>query len=324
MKLKQTKPHLISLALAFLAVVIAGCSDSSDPGNSSGDGGADNFRLVATTGHINNALQRITDGTDAEITLFCGPGVDPHSFSASTNHVQTMLDSDLIIYNGFHLEAKLSEHLHDTFEDKSWAMSSAFPEDQRLDWVEDGQIDDEAPFDPHIWNNLPAWAVCVEGLADRLAEADPDNADTYRSNAEEYVTEINEAHEWAREQLSTLPEDRRVLVSAHDAFNYFANNYNLEPLAVLGIGNDAEADIRKMREVAETICDKKIPAIFLESITNAKVTEALSEACDQRGWTVEIVEQPLYSDDLGEKEPYDTFLGAFRANVELIVTSLSQ
>ena len=98
----------------------------------------------------------------------------------------------------------------------------------------------------------------------------------------------------------------------------------METLAVLGIGNDPEADIKTMRSVAEQICEKKIPAIFMESITNPKVTKALQEACTARDWKVELVGNPLYSDDIGESAPQNTFLGAFKSNVEIIFKSLNK
>lgn len=309
----------LRISLLVCLAVLTGC-DAKMSGDKNSDSSA--FRLVATTGQIHDALKEITRGTNAEIKLFCGPGVDPHSFSASTKDVQAMLDADLIVYNGFHLEAKLSEHLHGKFEDKSWAMASAFPEDLRLKWEEDGEVDPDAPFDPHIWNHLPAWAECVTALGDYLGSIDSENAAVYKSNAAAYVAKINETHEWAEEKLSELPEDRRTIVSAHDAFNYFSEVYGMDTLAVLGIGNDPEADIKTMRNVAEQICEKKIPAIFMESITNPKVTEALKEACAARDWEVKLVSQPLYSDDIGETAPQNTFLGAFKSNVEIISESL--
>ena len=100
--------------------------------------------------------------------------------------IQAMKDCDAIIYNGFHLEARLDEHLHHTFGDKSWSMASVFPEENRLDWVEDGETDPNAPFDPHIWNHLPGWSKCVQGLAEHLMEIDPEHKDTYQKNLESY------------------------------------------------------------------------------------------------------------------------------------------
>ena len=312
----------LKTTLTFLLpyILLAGCDNSSNETTSNSDNTS--LQIVATTGQINSALQKLTAGTDVNIDLFCGPGVDPHSFSASTQDVQSMLDADLIIYNGFHLEAKLSEYLHGKFENKAWSMASAFPETTRLDWKEDGEIDPEAPFDPHIWNHLPGWTQCVEGLAKKLAEADPDHAETYDKNAQAYVAEIMEAHTWAKEKLASLPANHRTIVSAHDAFKYFANQYGMEADAVLGIGNDPEADIVEMRRVAKIVCDKKIPAIFMESITNPKITQALKEACQDRNWNVKLVAHPLYSDDIGEKAPQNTFLGAFKSNVEIIFEAL--
>ena len=317
--LMKLKTIFTCLCLALL--LVTGCRPGTTGTQSSTESG---LTMVATTGQINSALVKLTSGTGANIRLFCGPGVDPHSFSASTDDVQSMLDADLIIYNGFHLEARLDEHLKGTFAEKSWSMASAFPQEKRLDWVEDGEVDPSAPFDPHIWNHLPAWSECVSKLALRLAKADPENAETYQQNAKAYLAEINEAHEWAAKMLSQLPVENRTIVSAHDAFNYFAKVYEMKTLAVLGIGNDPEADIKTMRSVAQTICDEKIPAIFIESITNPKVSKALQEACVSRNWAVKLVDQPLYSDDIGETDPQNTFLGAFKSNVQIIFSALNQ
>ena len=313
--------RLIALAVSATFLVVSGCNSSSPEPNADG-GDAQSQQWVATTGHVYDALKRISDGTDVQIKLLCGPGIDPHSYAASPGDVRAMSDADAIFYNGFHLEAKLHELLHHDFEGKSWSMASVFPSEARLDWVENGAIDPEAPFDPHIWNHLPAWSTCVTKLVEHLARINPDNAETYRANGEKYIAEINNVHEFAVQRFESVPEDKRVLVSAHDAFNYFAKVYGFETVAVLGIGNDAEADVKTMREVATTVCDRNIPVIFLETITNSKVTEALQEACAARDWSVQIAEQPLYSDDLGSEPPQDTFLGAFKSNVNLIADAL--
>ncbi len=278
--------------------------------------------LVATTGHIADALRRISD--NHEIVQLCGPGVDPHSYSASTKDVQAIANAKAVFFNGFHLEARLHDVLEHKFSDKCWAMASAFPPEARLDWVEDGKIDPEAPFDPHIWNHLPGWSECVRGMTAQLCALDPDNADEYQERGDAYVGEVMAAHDAAVEKFSALADDQRVLVSAHDAFNYFADVYDFEAIAVLGVGNDAEADVRTIRDVAVTVCEKKVPTIFLENITNPKVTAPLQEACQAKGWEVEIADEPLYSDDLGVEPPLDTFLGTFSHNVDLITNSLKK
>ncbi len=312
------------LSYVFVFLALASLTVSTGCGKSKRHAGKITrpLNLIATTGQINSALSAITSGTGATVKLFCGPGVDPHSFSASTNDIQAMKDADAIFYNGFHLEARLHEHLHDLFSSKAWAMSSAFPEDARLDWIEDGQQDPDAPFDPHIWNHLPGWSVCVQGLTEKLIELQPKNEEMFRANSERYIQTIEVTHQWATEALNIIPEERRFIVSAHDAFNYFAKVYNMQTMAVLGIGNETEADIKTMQEVADMIVEKKVPVIFLEAITNPKISVALKEACEAKDWKVEIVQQQLYSDDLGEKAPQNDFLGAFRSNVEIIVENL--
>lgn len=303
--------------MTVLLMMMAGCDPSS---SSPADGEPRTW--IATTGHIHDALKRITSGSDVELILFCGPGVDPHGFSPAMSDVRAMENADAIFYNGFHLEAKLIDLLHDRYEDKSWAMASAFPTEARLDWVDEGTIDPTAPFDPHIWNHLRGWSKCVEGLIDRVCEIDPANESLFRENGQQYVDEIAAMDSTAAKLFATLPEESRVLVSAHDAFNYFAKVYDFQTIAIMGIGNDAEADIRTMREVATKVVERKVPVIFLESITNPRLTEALREACQARDWPVEIADHPLYSDDLGVEAPLDTFLGAFKHNIDLITQSL--
>lgn len=297
----------------LLLALFAGCLADKKGGD---------FAVVATTGHINDALRTITEGTPIELTSLCGPGVDPHSYSASTADVQAMEAASLIVYNGFHLEAQLDTLLKGNFKDRAWSMASAFPQQDRIDWVEDGEVDPAAPYDPHIWNNLPGWAACVEGLTERLCQANAAHAEQYRANGAAYAAKIRAAHEDAKAKLAEIPEARRFLVSGHDAFNYFARAYGLDTVAVLGVGNDQEADIKAISEVAETIASRKVPVIFMESLTNPKITQALKEATAGRGWKVEIASERLYSDDLGDAAPQDTYLGAFRSNVAVILAAL--
>ncbi|MEM9587906.1 MAG: zinc ABC transporter substrate-binding protein [Planctomycetota bacterium] len=312
-----------SLMLCMTLAMVTGCDVKSTTTSSAPMEAANAPRTwVATTGHVHDALAAITSGTDIKLKLLCGAGVDPHSYSASINDVQAMQDCGAIFYNGFHLEAKLHEELEGRFGDKSWAMASAFPESARLDWLEDGQVDPEAPFDPHIWNHLPGWTKCVQGLIDRVCQIDPANEMLYRENGAVYVDSLQQLHRDAEAEFAKIPPARRVLVSAHDAFNYFANVYGFETVAVLGIGNDAEADLRTMRDVAGVVIERRVPMIFLETITNPKVTDALKEACEAKDWSVQIADRPLYSDDLGSVPPEDTFIGAFRSNVRLISESL--
>lgn len=300
----------------FAALAVTACGPASS---------GDQPLVVATTGHIHDAVVHLTEGLPIELRLLCGPGVDPHSYAATARDVIDMQRASAIVYNGFHLEAQLGELLEEgPLADRAWAMASAFPTARVLDWVEDGEIDPGAPHDPHIWNHLAGWGEAVEGLAAHLAGVFPEHAATIKAQSAAYLDEIRAADEWAKGVLGALPKEKRVLVSGHDAFNYFAVAYDFETHAVLGVGNDPEADIRTMQEVAQVCADKKVPVIFVESITDPKVTRALEEACRGRGWTTRIADEPLHSDDLGEEPPVDTYLGAFRTNVERIASGLGE
>ncbi|MDG1048803.1 MAG: zinc ABC transporter substrate-binding protein [Planctomycetota bacterium] len=301
-----------SLALGLL-VPLTACGEVS--------GGPKAPLVVITTGQIHDAAQALVEGVEVELKLLCGPGVDPHGYGASTRDVLAMDKADLIVFNGFHLEAQLSDLLErEAIAAKSWSMASAFPAERRLGWSEGGVSTDN--FDPHIWNDLEGWSSCVAALSLELTELFPESAEQIKANAAAYGMELLAVDQWARQQLGELPESRRVLVSGHDAFSYFARNYGLETLAILGVGNDPEADLLTMRSVAERVVEKEVPVVFLESVTNPRLTQALLEACEARGWNARIADAPLYSDDLGAEAPVDTFLGAFRANVETIFTAL--
>ena len=198
--MRHTVTFILSLFVLGLVAVLPACGDKG--------GSSDGFQIVATTGHINDALQAITAGTEVDIKLLCGPGVDPHSYSASTGDVKAMDAADLIVWNGFHLEAQLEDLMKDNFKAKAWAMASAFPTEHRLDWVEDGEVDPKAPFDPHIWNHLEGWATCVEALAARLGEVDAANAETFKTNGKAYADKVREAHAWAKTLLAEIQRSR--------------------------------------------------------------------------------------------------------------------
>lgn len=313
MRLNLIYGLLLAASASFLSACGAGQDEDQRP------------LLVATTGQIHDALQAMTEGVPVDLRLLCGPGVDPHSYSATTRDVKDLSRARAVIYNGFHLEAQLGEALEvGDIAAKAWSMASAFPSESVLEWVEDGEVDPDAPHDPHIWNHLPGWGTSVSALGEHVAGLLPDHADAIRAGAAAYVTEITEADRWAAEAIAALPANRRVLVSGHDAFQYFARRYGMQTLAVLGVGNDAEPNVRKIQEIAGQIVERDVPVVFLESITSSKIAEKLVESCVDRGAEVRIADDPLYSDDLGDQPPVDTFLGAFRTNVETIVRNLGE
>ena len=295
---------VVALALLVIALPVfagGGQEESGAP-----------LSILSTTGHIGDAVSRVAP--DAESFVLVGPGLDPHTYEASTRDIERMRDADIVFWNGLHLEAQMEDAIR-SLGDAQLELGAEIPESMLLPWEDD-------LFDPHIWNSTEIWSLVVSAIADKLAELDPDNAAAYRENAAAYIAEIEEADAYARERLATIPVENRVLVSGHDAFNYFAEAYGFESLAIEGISTEDEASLQDLRDLADFIVANNVIAIFYENITNPQATIALQEAVEARGAAVSISEEELFSDALGDAAPLDTYLGTFRHNVDAIVNAL--
>ncbi len=291
--------------LALIAVV------SLAAGGNAEDADDEGLFIVATTGHIADAVAEIAP--DAEIFTVVGPGLDPHTYEASTQDIEQFRNADILFWNALNLEAQMADAIM-ALGDSQLGVGDLVPESMLLPF--------EGEFDPHIWNSTEIWSMCVQFMADKLAEIDPDGADAYQANAAAYIAEIEAMDAYARETLGAVPVDSRTIVSGHDAFNYFADAYGFEALAIEGISTEDEASIQDLRELADYVADNQVIAIFFENITNPQATEALQEAVASRGWDVAIAEETLFSDSLGDSAPQDTYLGSFRHNVDTIAEAL--
>ncbi len=269
------------------------------------------LRVVATTGHIGDAIQQLVPSLD--VFVMVGPGLDPHTYEASTRDIQRLREADLVFWNALDLEAQMDRQIR-SLDARQVALGELVPEELLLPF--------EGAVDPHIWNSTVIWSLVVEAIADRLAHELPGLADEIRANAASYLQEIADADAYARERLAAIPPERRYLVSGHDAFNYFAEAYGFEALAVEGISTADEASIQDLRELADFIVEHRVPVVFYENITDRQATDALLEAVRARGWDVRIAQDTLYSDSLGDEPPLDTYLGTFRHNVDAIVAAL--
>ncbi len=305
----QTRRRTSLRALVVLVLVLGASVVSVTAAQADADLAA--LRVVATTGHIGDALQRIAP--DLDVFVLVGPGLDPHTYEASTRDIQRLRDADLVFWNALDLEAQMARQIR-SLGARQVALGERVPESLLLPF--------EGAIDPHIWNSTEIWTIVVHAIADALAARVPAHAGTFAANAAAYAADITEADAYARERLAMVPEVHRVLVSGHDAFNYFAAAYGFEALAVEGISTADEASIQDLRELADFIVERSVPVIFYENITDRQATNALREAVHARGWDVLIADQVLYSDALGDAPPLDTYLGTFLHNVDTIVAAL--
>lgn len=276
----------------------------------------DPLQVVATTTQATDLALNI-GGDLVEVEGIMEAGVDPHLYRASEGDLTTMLEAEVILYNGLNLEGQMADVLVQLAQDRPVvSLGVAIPEEQRLNVPKF-----ESEYDPHFWFDPTLWAIAAQATANAFAEADPDNAATYEENAAAYIAELEALDAEAMTALSAIPEDQRVLVTAHDAFGYFGNRYGIEVIGIQGLSTETEAGIADLQRVADTIIQRNIPALFVESTISPATIEAVQAAVADRGGNVVIGGQ-LYSDAMGEAgTPEGTYLGMFRYNVNTIVAA---
>jgi len=249
-----------------------------------------------------------------------GAGVDPHLYKPSAGDVHAMATAELIVYNGLHLEGKMTEVLAEMGGRgvTTVAVAECIAEEKLLP-VEGF----EDLYDPHVWFDVELWQRAAACLTDELIGIDPSNAATYRLRGDEVLAEYATLHDWVKNRVAGIPEHRRVLVTAHDAFSYFGRAYGIEVRGLLGVSTAAEAGTADVQLLADFIAERGLPAVFVESSVPPRYVEALIEAVQARGGGVAIGGS-LYSDALGSPgSPAASYPGTVRANVDTIVDALS-
>ncbi len=274
--------------------------------------------IVTTTTNVVTDLVENIGGEHVLVTGLMGPGVDPHLYRPSASDVKKLQYADIVFYNGLDLEGKMGDIFVKIGREGTavWAVSENIPQTSLL------SLDTEGHFDPHIWWNAKLWMEAAKVVATGLSEHDPENSKTYESNLEEYLTQLEELNQESLEMMDSIPKEQRVLVTAHDAFQYFGHVYGLEEMAIQGWSTDSEAGIREIQNLADEITQRKIKAVFVETSISPATIEALKAAVQDKGHDV-VIGGELFSDAIGEKRTSEgTYIGAFTHNVETIVNAL--
>jgi manganese/zinc/iron transport system substrate-binding protein len=258
------------------------------------------LNVVTTVGMIRDVVQNV-GGEHVHATGLMGPGVDPHLYKASEGDVRRLFRADVVFYGGLHLEAKMAEVLEEMGgRTRVVAVTDGIPRDRLLSPAEF-----QGAYDPHVWFDVRMWEMTVDTIASTLAAADPANAAAY-----------------VRAQAARVPRPQRVLVTAHDAFNYFGRAYGFQVRGLQGISTASEAGTGDVQALAEFIARRKIPAVFVESSIPRRTIEAVQEAVRDRGWDVRIGGS-LYSDAMGNPgTPEGTYDGMVRHNIDTLVGAL--
>ena len=301
---------LLSLIVLLIGV---GCDPKEQPDAPV----AGKYSVVTTIGMITDIVKNV-GGDRIEVIGLMGPGVDPHLYKASAGDVQKLSSARLIFYNGLHLESKMADILAKmSGNTKTVAVTDAVDRNLLLTPPEF-----EGQYDPHLWFDVTLWMKAVGKVRDALSEFDPDNTLQYWSNAERYFAKLAELHEYVKTQAERVPSAQRVLVTAHDAFNYFGKAYGFEVRGLQGISTATEAGIADVQALATFIAERRIPAIFVESSVSSRSLEAVKAAVKSKGFNVEIGGE-LFSDAMGnEGTPEGTYIGMVRHNIDTIVKAL--
>jgi manganese/zinc/iron transport system substrate-binding protein len=177
--------------------------------------------------------------------------------------------------------------------------------------------------DPHLWMDVSRWMLVVEAIADVFSEYDPANAEVYAANAEAYLEELEELHQQVIEAIASIPEERRILVTAHDAFQYFGDAYEIGVFAPQGITTEAEVGVEDIRATIDLLVTREIPAMFVESSVSPDTVIAVIEGARARGWEVALAEPELFSNAMGTPGTFEgTYIGMIATNTNTIVGAL--
>ena len=315
---RRTARLIAACFCCALPMLVVGCAKQGATDNPSPE---TQFRAVATTGPVGDAVRWIV-GDRIEVSVMMGPGIDPHLYRPLPSDLKKLESADLIFYNGLHLEGRLSDVL-ETMSEKKFVVSLTAglvaSEDPRLLTPEDYA----GLHDPHVWHDVALWSDCIQHACDALCEFDADGAELYRENTAEFRKHLASLHEEVTGSLSAVPEEARVMVTAHDAFAYYGAAYGIETVGLKGISTEDEVDLGQMDAVAEMLVERNAPCVFIESAVLPQIVEALVESCASRGHTVAIGGE-LYADALGPSGTLaEKYMGMIRANTATIAAGLS-
>ena len=299
------------LLLAGLTLLLPGCSGA--PASKEGP-----YRVVATVEMIADIVREIA-GPLAQIDGIIGEGVDPHLYKPTAPDVKAMQSADVVFYNGLLLEGKMTDILVKLAASGKpvYAVTDGLAEDSG--YLLSGENEHH---DPHVWMEVKGWIAATKIVEKALAAFDAPNATTYQANAAAYRATLEALDQYAKTSIASIPETQRVLVTAHDAFQYLSRAYGIEVRGIQGMSTESEAGVKDIEDLVSFLVERKIPAVFVESSVSDKNVRALLEGAAARGHTV-VIGGELYSDAMGAAGTYEgTYLGMIDHNITTITRAL--
>jgi manganese/zinc/iron transport system substrate-binding protein len=310
---------------SFLAVVIAaiplvGCGPQVDSSDTDASHTAEPYTVVCTVGMITDVVRNVA-GDTAQVEGIIGEGVDPHLYKPTRSDVVKLSAADVVFYNGLLLEGKMTDVLVRVAGAGKpvKAVTEAILENPEYLMEKD---DGSEYTDPHVWMDVSAWAKAVPVIVEALSTYDPKHAEVYTINGQLYMEQLERLNAYALESIASIPESQRVLVTAHDAFNYLGRATNMTVRGIQGVSTESEAGVRDLEELVDYIVAQKIPAVFVETSVADKNVRALVEGANARGHAVQIG-GALFSDAMGQPGTYEgTYIGMIDHNITTITRAL--
>lgn len=301
--------RIVSLLIALLIF----CSSCARGSTAVVDSDKEQVNIVTSTTMLGDLVEQI--GKDkVQVTMLFGPGIDPHLAMPTGGDTKSIQDADLVVFTGLDLEAHFDQILR-AYSDKTILVGEHLDQDKLIRIEDTGDA-----FDPHYWFSVPLWSEAAKIVSQALQNIDPDGSAFYEANTKAYIEELDDLHEWTIERVNKLEPSKRVLVTAHDAFHYFANTYDFEVAAIGGISTDSEVSTADVNMAATVIVEQGVKSIFIESTMPQTTVNAVIREVERRGHTVSIGEE-LYSDALGIGE-HARYIPAMKHNVNSIVEGL--
>ena len=299
----------IAYLFIILTLTLLGCKEKTKE--------TGNLTVVTTTTMLTDLVENI-GGEHITVNGLMGAGVDPHLYKASEGDVSKLYNADIIFYGGLHLEGKLVEIFEKMRDRKTTVgLGDLLPKKELI-----GSEYFASNYDPHVWFNIQFFKQFSDTVTQTLSEKDPEHAAAYQKNNEAYQIKLDSLEVIIKVKIATLPKEKRILVTAHDAFNYFGKAYDFEVVGLQGLSTATEAGVQDVQKISEFIIENKVKAIFVESSVPRRTIEALQQSVLSKDHEVEIGGS-LYSDALGNKgTPEGTYIGMFTYNVNTIVNAL--
>lgn len=311
--LLKTPAYLLALAWLVSAVGVpdARAADTQNTDHAP-------YKIVATTGMVTDIARQVA-GERAEVTGLMGEGIDPHLYKPTRSDIARLMKSDVIFYNGLLLEGKMTDSLiRAAVSGKRVHAVTELLDEQYL--LEPEEF--KGHYDPHVWMDPSAWAKSVEVVRDALIEYDPAGKKTYTENADAVIEQILALDAYAEKILTSVPEDQRILVTAHDAFNYFGRRFNYQVVGIQGISTESEAGVQDIERLVALLVSRNIKAVFVESTVSERNINALVAGAKAKGHAVNIG-GVLFSDAMGAPGTYEgTYLGMIDHNASTVAGSL--